>query len=365
MTTDSTRTLVLHERHKALGARMAPFAGYQMPIRYGTIVEEHKAVRTSGGLFDVSHMGQIFVRGSEALKWLDSMVPRDMLDFPLWSAKYTMVLTPEGGIIDDIIVYRLAEDELMACVNASNRQEVFEWFKEHESGDVEVVDDSDSWGLLALQGPKVRALAADWIGDAANLKPFQCAWAELDGAKVLVACTGYTGEDGFEFYIPTGSLEAVWDKAISLGDGAISPVGLGARDTLRLESRFHLHGNEIHKGINPIEAGLGWTIAWDSTGYIGEEALRKIKEQGPSRKLTGVVLPKGGILRAGYPLMIEGEKVGELTSGSVAPSLDGISIGLAYIRADLWREDSAQVEIRGRLLDVQLTRKPFYRRPEA
>lgn len=367
MSADTPRRLPLHDRHLALGARMVPFAGYEMPIRYAAIVDEHHAVRQSAGLFDVSHMGQVWVRGADAVTWLDSMVTRDLKDFPIGSAKYTVMCAPDGGIVDDLIVYRLAGDEVLVCVNAATRAGDVAWLQEHVRGNVEVVDESAAWGQLALQGPKARELAQGWLpAEAFALEAFECTWVDLMGTRVLVARTGYTGEDGYELYVPSEALGEVWDAALGLGEeGDVRPIGLGARDTLRLEARLHLYGSDIHRETNPLEAGLSWTVGWDKTGFVGEERLRAVKESGPSRRLVGLVLPSGGVLRAGYPVLDGDAQVGTLTSGSVAPSLGGVSIGLAYVDARVWKAERLEVEIRGRRLEVEVTRKPFYRRPTA
>ncbi|TVR03218.1 MAG: glycine cleavage system aminomethyltransferase GcvT [Deltaproteobacteria bacterium] len=362
--TSATRRLPLHDRHIALGARLAPFAGYEMPLRYGSTVEEHHATRTGAGLFDVSHMGEVFLRGPGALAALQQLVTNDVARLEDGQALYTVMCSPEGGIIDDLIVYRLADDDWLLCVNAANRDEDVAWIREVVGDAATVADESDEWAQLALQGPLARTIALPLLApDLEDLPTFGVARARLGDHALLVARTGYTGEDGFEFYIPAAAAEPVLDRLLEAGEAhGITPVGLAARDTLRLEARLLLHGNDISRETNPVEAGLSWVVRMDKGPFIGRDALERIREDGVSRRLRGFVLEERGMLRAGYPLFKGDEQVGSLTSGGIAPSLDGASIGLGYVRVDVASEERLDVEIRGRRLPVAVTRKPFYRR---
>lgn len=361
--TDSLRPLPLAAQHEALGARFAPFAGYAMPVRYGSIKDEHHAVRQRCGLFDVSHMGEVFVRGTGALAAVDRLITNDATRLVDGQALYTTMCAPDGGIVDDLIVYRLDAETFLICVNAANRHGDFAWITDVIGSDAEVTDESDAFVQLAIQGPAAVEVVCDVAPSAAAIAPFRAAWGPLAGARCLLSRTGYTGEDGFEVYAPVEHAEAVFDALVSAGQRAqMVPVGLGARDTLRLEARLMLYGNDITRETNPLEAGLGWVVKFGSSDFVGRDALEQVAAAGPTRRLRGLFLEAPGVLRAGYPLFAGEAQVGALTSGGIAPTLDDQSIGLAYIDRPHDEADRLEVEIRGRRLPVRVTKAPFYKR---
>lgn len=362
---DDAKKLPLHDAHARAGARFAPFAGYQMPVRYTTIKEEHHAVRNGVGLFDVSHMGEVFVRGAEAIAAVDRLVSNDCTKLVDGKALYTVMCRPDGGIVDDLIVYRLAADEVLICVNAANRAKDFDWIVSNIQGGVEVTDESDSFIQLAVQGPKAEAVMRAVAGDiAGELGTYWAAPAVVAGHDVLLARTGYTGEDGFEVYGPADHAEAIFDAIAAAGaEHDMAMCGLGARDTLRMEARYALYGNDIDDDTNPLEAGLGWIVKLDAGDFIGRDALLAVKEAGVTRRLRGLVLEGKGVLRRGYDVYAGDKQIGTTTSGGIAPTLDGISIGLAYLAVDHANDETVEVEIRGRRIPARVTRKPFYTRP--
>lgn len=357
------RRLPLHDRHVAAGARMMPFAGYEMPVRYSTIKEEHHAVRRGVGLFDVSHMGEVFVRGPGAIAAVDRLVTNNVAGLVDGKALYTVMCREDGSIIDDLIVYRLAADEVLICVNASNRAKDYDWIASHIGDAATVTDESDAYVQLAVQGPLAEAVVTEVVGrDAADIGTYWARWFEIDGARVLVARTGYTGEDGFELYGPADGAAALFDKVMAAGaPHGIQLCGLGARDTLRLEAKYPLYGNDISDETNPIEAGLSWVVKLDAADFIGRDAIVAIKQAGTTRRLRGLVLEGKGVLRSGYPVYFGDREVGVTTSGGVAPTLDA-SIALAYISVPECKEKRLEVEIRGRRVSVRVTTKPFYQR---
>ena len=358
-----TRQLPLHAQHVAAGARMMPFAGYSMPVRYSTIKAEHHAVRNAVGLFDVSHMGEVFVRGPGAIDAVDRIVTNDVTALVDGKALYTVMCRDDGSIIDDLIVYRLGEEEVLICVNASNREKDFAWIAEKIGDAARVTDESDDWVQLAVQGPLACEVVCAVVGAEAEAIGTYCArWMDVAGARTLVARTGYTGEDGFELYAPAESAVSLFDAVMAAGaPHGIVLAGLGARDTLRLEAKYPLYGNDISDETNPIEAGLSWVVKLDAGDFIGKETLARIKADGPTRRLRGLVLEGRGVLRAGYDVFAGDKKVGTTTSGGVAPTLDA-SIALAYISVPECKEKKLEVEIRGKRLPVRVTRKPFYTR---
>lgn len=357
------RRLPLHDRHVAAGARMMPFAGYEMPVRYSTIKAEHHAVRTGVGLFDVSHMGEVFVRGAGAIAAVDRLVTNDVSALVDGKALYTVMCREDGSIIDDLIVYRLAADEVLICVNASNRAKDFAWISGHIGDAADVTDESDDYVQLAVQGPSAEAVLREVVGEVASeIGTYWARWCELFGARVLLARTGYTGEDGFELYTPSEIALELFDAVMAAGEAHdIQLCGLGARDTLRLEAKYPLYGNDISDETNPVEAGLSWVVKLTAGDFIGRDAIARIKEEGPSRRLRGLVLEGKGVLRAGYAVYFGDREVGTTTSGGVAPTLDA-SIALAYISVPECKETRLEVEIRGRRVPVKVTRKPFYQR---
>jgi aminomethyltransferase len=341
------RRTPLHDRHVALGARMVPFAGWEMPVQYEGVIPEHRAVRTDAGVFDVSHMGELEVEGPTARDLLQGTLSNDVDKLAPGQAQYTLLTTESGGIIDDLIVYRLGEHRYLLVVNASNRDAVYGWLKEHELRGSDVRDVSDEYGLLAVQGP--RALERLGLEPA---KPFTWAMGELDGIEVMVNRTGYTGEEGVELGCMDDDAPALWDAILARG---VTPCGLGARDTLRLEVCFPLHGNDIDTEHDAISAGLGWACALE-TEFTGVERLREIKEQGPEHKLVPFVMTERAIPRQG--MGIEGG--GVVTSGSLSPMLD-VGIGLGYVpAAQSKRGTELVIDVRGRPRKAEVVKKPIY-----
>ena len=337
----------LYERHVAAGARLVPFAGWEMPVQYDGVVAEHRTVRTDCGVFDVSHMGEFHVEGPSAEAMLQGLLSNDIGKVEVGQAQYTLLTNEAGGIVDDLIVYRLGRCEYLLVVNASNREGDFAWLKERESRGAEARDASDEYAMLAVQGP--RALERLGLGEAPS---FTFAMQELDGVECLVARTGYTGEPGVELICHADDAVALWDAVA--GRGAV-PCGLGARDTLRLEMCYPLHGNDITPETDAISAGLGWACALE-TEFAGAEELRRIKAEGPARKLAPFVMEDKAVPRQGMPV----EGGGEVTSGTHSPMLD-VGIGLGYVPAaqtavGTWLE----IDVRGKDRRARVVKKPIY-----
>jgi aminomethyltransferase len=341
----------LHERHVAAGARMVPFAGWDMPVQYEGVIQEHRAVRTDAGVFDVSHMGEIEVEGPRAHDLLQSLLSNDLDRIGVGAAQYTLLTNEHGGIIDDLIVYRLDEFRYLLIVNAANREADYEWLKNREHRGSDVRDVSDEYALLAVQGP--RAIERLGLPPA---KSFTFEMADIEGIEVMVNRTGYTGEDGCELMAMADDAVALWDAVLARG---VVPCGLGARDTLRLEVCFPLHGNDITPDTDPISAGLGWACALD-TDFTGVGELRRIKEEGPVRKLVAFVMSERAIPRQGMPI----EGGGEVTSGTHSPMLDH-GIGLGYVPAELADpRTELTIDVRGRPRRAEVVKKPIYKRKE-
>jgi aminomethyltransferase len=341
----------LHDRHVAAGARMVPFAGWEMPVQYEGVIQEHRAVRADSGVFDVSHMGEVEVEGPRAHDLLQSLLSNDLDRIGVGAAQYTLLTNDHAGIIDDLIVYTLDEFRYLLIVNASNREADYAWLKNREHRGSDVRDVSDEYALLAVQGP--RAIERLGLPPA---KFFTFDMAEIDGIEVMVNRTGYTGEDGCELMAMADDAVALWDAVLARG---VVPCGLGARDTLRLEVCFPLHGNDITPDTDPISAGLGWACALD-TNFTGAEELRRIKEEGPARKLVAFVMSESGIPRQGMPI----EGGGEVTSGTHSPMLDR-GIGLGYVPAELAAPGSElMIDVRGRPRRAEVVKKPIYKRKE-
>ncbi len=341
----------LYDRHVALGARLVPFAGWEMPVQYEGVIPEHRAVRTDAGAFDVSHMGELVVEGTGAREFLQSVLSNDVERLEPGLAQYTLLTNEQGGIVDDLIVYELAPERFLLIVNASNREADFAWLREHELDDAEVRDVSDEYALIAVQGPR----ALERLGLPAA-PAFTFAEGEIDGVACTVNRTGYTGEEGVELLVATDAAGELWDRVLERG---VVPCGLGARDTLRLEVCYPLHGNDITPETDAISAGLGWVCALD-TGFTGADELRRIKEAGPERKLSAFVMEEAGIPRQGMPI-VEG---GEVTSGSHSPMLER-GIGLGYVPAELARpETELTIDVRGRNRRARVVKKPIYSREE-
>jgi aminomethyltransferase len=351
----------LHDVHVRSGARMVEFAGWDMPVQYEGILAEHAAVRTRAGLFDVSHMGEVVFRGPKALEALNRVFTNDLGKVADGQAQYGCLCRESGGIVDDVVVYRRASDDLLVCVNASNRQKDFEWLAAHAGG-ADVRNESDDWAQLALQGPKAADLLQRLTKvNLSALRTYRFSSGEVAGVPCLVARTGYTGEDGFELFCPPDRAAGLWESLIEAGkpEGLV-PTGLGARDSLRLEMAYRLYGSDMDDSTTPLEAGLGWVVKLDKGDFVGRDALVKQREQGLQRKLVGFQLTDVGIARHGYPVVQDGRKVGEVTSGTKSPSL-GTSVGLAYVPPALAAEGAEfGVDIRGRAARGRVVKTPFY-----
>ena len=337
----------LHDRHVALGARLVPFAGWEMPVQYEGVIPEHRAVRGDCGVFDVSHMGEFEIEGPRATELLQATLSNDLDKIGPGQAQYTLLTNDRGGIIDDLIVYRLDEFRYLLIVNAANCEADFGWLKEREIRGSDVRDASDEYALLAVQGP--RALERLGLNDAA---PFTFEMGEVAGIEVMVNRTGYTGEQGVELMVMADDAVALWDAVVERG---ATPCGLGARDTLRLEVCYPLHGNDIGPDTDAISAGLGWVCALD-TEFTGVEELRRIKEDGPARKLVAFVMKDPGIPRQGMAI----EEGGEVTSGSHSPMLDR-GIGMGYVDAEHAEPGTTlTIDVRGKPRHAELVKKPIY-----
>ncbi len=351
----------LHDVHVRAGARMVEFAGWEMPVQYAGILAEHEAVRKRAGLFDVSHMGEVVFRGPRALEALSRVFTNDLSKTVDGQAQYGCLCRDSGGIVDDVVVYRRAADDLLVCVNAANRRKDFEWLAAHAGG-ADVKSESDDWAQLAFQGPlAAQVLQRLTKVNLSAVKTYRFSSGEVAGVPCIVARTGYTGEDGFELFCPPARAPGLWDAIIDAGrPEKVEPAGLGARDSLRLEMAYRLYGSDMDDSTTPLEAGLAWVVKLDKGDFVGRAALVKQKEAGLTRKLVGFLLTDPGIARHGYPVLQEGRKVGEVTSGTKSPSL-GTSIGLAYVPTALAAEGSTfAVEIRGRAAAARVVKTPFY-----
>jgi glycine cleavage system T protein (aminomethyltransferase) len=345
------RRTPLYERHRALNARMVPFAGWEMPVQYEGVIPEHRAVRTDAGVFDVSHMGELEVEGPRAHELLQSLLSNDLDKVEPGGAQYTLLTNERGGIVDDLIAYRLEPGRYLLVVNASNREADFEWLKEREIPGSDVRDVSDEFGLIAVQGPRsIERLGLD------EAPSFTFSMEELDGIEVMVNRTGYTGEKGVELMVPADDAGELWDRVLERG---VVPAGLGARDTLRLEVCFPLHGNDIGPDTDAISAGLGWVSALDKD-FTGADELRRIKEEGPERRLVAFEMDESGIPRQG--MAIAGG--GEVTSGTHSPMLDK-GIGMGYVpTAQAEPGTELTIDVRGRDRTARVVTKPIYKRQE-
>jgi aminomethyltransferase len=357
----------LNDRHVALGARMIDFAGWLMPVQYAGILDEHRAVRERAGLFDLSHMGELFLEGPEAGAALSFALVTNPPALANGRAHYSMIVAPDGGIIDDLIVYRLAADRFLVVANAGNARTVSDALAERITGFKAVVDDrSLATALVAIQGPRsVEIMRPLTDVDLDALRYYAIAEGNVAGVPGLVARTGYTGEDGFEVFVDTGRAIELWDAMMAAGAGAgLAPIGLGARDTLRLEAGMPLYGNELDRSTNPFEANLGRVVKLEKPGdFIGRAALEKVARDGVARRLVGLVMRGRGIARHGYPVHAGPRATGVVTSGTQSPSL-GEAIAMAYVAtADADPGTMVDVEIRGQRVPAEVVALPFYQRP--
>ena len=352
----------LHSRHRALGAKMTDFHGWDMPLYYTSILEEHQAVRNALGLFDISHMGQVIVTGPDACRTLNHLMVSDISQVGEGRACYTLMLNPEGGILDDLIIYRLGEEDYLVIVNCGNRTSDVEWLHAHKQGQTTITNISEGRAILAVQGPRAEGLVGRLADRGVTaIGYFRFAHGAVAGVPALISRSGYTGEDGFELYVPAAETARLWQALLDAGaaDG-VAPIGLGARDTLRLEMRYTLYGNDIDQTTNPLEAGLGWAVKPAKGEFIGRDAIERVRAEGPRRRLVGLEMADRSIARHEYAVVKDGRHIGVITSGSYGPSVDR-SIALAYIEpAHAAVGTELAVEIRGQARAGRVVRTPFY-----
>ena len=358
----------LNARHRSLGARMVEFGGWDMPVEYSGIVQEHLAVRTAAGLFDVSHMGQIEIAGRDALAAVQHITCNDASRLSVNQAHYSALTTPAGTFVDDVLTYKLTDEHFMLVVNASNIIKDFKWITEQIAGvgDAVAVNTSSRYALIAIQGPAARdilqPLTAVPLGD---IKYYWFTTGEVANVKVTISRTGYTGEDGFEVFVPPASAERVWDAILAAGkDKGLIPAGLGARDTLRLEAAMRLYGNDMDETTTVVEADLNWIVGWKKDEFIGADVLKRQKAEGAPRKLVGFEVLDRAIARHGYGVLLDGAPVGVVTSGTQTPFLKK-AIGMAYLPADRAAVGTEfEIDVRGRRVKAQVVPMPFYKRPK-
>jgi aminomethyltransferase len=356
------RRTPLFDKHVELGAKIVPFAGYEMPIQYEGIVAEHRAVRGRAGLFDLSHMGEFFFKGRGAGATLDRLVSSDIAGLAVGQARYGLLTNERGTIVDDVIVYRISDGEYMVVVNAANIAKDRAHVLAQLNDDVALDDRSYATALVAIQGPRAAdILAGQTDADVRSLPSFGVTQGRVAGARATLARTGYTGEDGFEVFVANADAAKVWDALLAAGSAVgIKPIGLGARDTLRLEARFSLYGNDIDETTDPIEAGLGWTCKLDKE-FTGRDAIAAKKAEGPKRKIAGLVID-GGVARHGHEVTQDGTVVGQVTSGTYGPTVEK-NIALAYVPTPLSKVGTALgVRIRGKDVPATVVKTPFYSR---
>ncbi|MFB5678682.1 glycine cleavage system aminomethyltransferase GcvT [Paenibacillus terreus] len=348
------------------GVRCIDFGGWELPVQFSGIQKEHEAVRERAGLFDVSHMGEFNVTGAEAESFLQRVTTNDVSRLEDGQAQYTLMCYPDGGVVDDLLVYKRGRHSYMLVVNASNIEKDWEWLLQHKPADVQMENVSDQTALLALQGPAAAEILSGAVdSDVTSLGPFRFVQhASLFGASsALISRTGYTGEDGFEIYCRAEDAPLIWQGLMKAGEAhGLVPAGLGARDTLRFEAKLPLYGQELSPTISPLEAGLGFFVKLDKGAFIGQEALLAQKEQGPSRKLVGLEMVDRGIPRSHYPVFAESEQIGEVTTGTQSPTLKR-NLGLALIDSRFAQLGTqVEVEIRGKRLKAEVIKAPFYKR---
>jgi len=359
----STRKTPLHDRHVEAGGRMVEFAGFHMPVQYTGIIEEHMHVRSKVGVFDVSHMGEVFVEGPAALAALNRLVTNDLESIADGQALYTAMCLPTGGIIDDLVIYRFSPEKLLVVCNASNVAKDFAWIAEHLEGDATATDRSAGYAQLAVQGPHAEALLQPMCDEElVGLRRYWFAEDTIGGIPAIIARTGYTGEDGFELYVAAERGPALWDLLFEAGQGLLAPIGLGARDTLRLEMKYALYGNDIDETTTPLEAGLSWICKLKKTGgFIGQSALLAQKAAGIPRRLVAFRMEgRGAPARHGYEVVDDNDQpVGFVTSGTRSPSL-GTNIGMAYVPSGMHKAGTTlRIRIRKKVAEATVVKPPF------
>lgn len=355
----------LFDVHEKLGAKIVDFAGYQMPVQYSSIINEHKAVRNSVGVFDVSHMGEIFVRGEKALNFVQHITVNDASKLVPGKVQYSSMCYKDGGIVDDLLVYKISDEEYLLVVNASNKDKDFEWMKENNGFNVNLDDESDEYSLLAVQGPNSQKVVQKICDAEINMEYYNFIKANCAGIETIVSRTGYTGELGYELYFKgnENDAEKIWNALFDAGNEFdIQPVGLGARDSLRLEMGYCLYGNDIDQTTNPLEAGLGWITKLKKDDFIAKDVLVKVKEDGLKRKLVPMVTDEKAFPRHGYDITVNGEVVGQITSGTVSPILEK-PIAMGYVRSEFAKEnETVNFLIRGKEIPAKIIKLPFVKK---
>lgn len=356
----------LYPLYAKYGAKTIDFGGWDLPVQFSSIMEEHEAVRNRVGLFDVSHMGEVTITGKDALKLIQYLVTNDASKIEIGQAIYSPMCYPDGGIVDDLLIYRTGEEDYLLVVNASNTDKDVEWIEKHREGDVEVTNISGETAQIAIQGPHaekvLQKLTSQNLSEIGFFRFKEN--VEISGVKALVSRSGYTGEDGFEIYCSPEDVTVLWEKLLEAGEPeGIQPCGLGARDTLRFEAKLPLYGQELSPEISPLEAGLGlWVKVDKESDFIGKEFLKNQKQNGVPRKIVGIEMIDRGIPRHGYSVFVESELVGEVTTGTQSPTLKK-NVGLVLLKSDYAKEgQEVSVEIRGKLLKAIVVKTPFYRR---
>ncbi|HJR58072.1 MAG TPA: glycine cleavage system aminomethyltransferase GcvT [Vicinamibacterales bacterium] len=356
----------LNARHRSLGARMVEFGGWDMPVEYSGIVQEHMAVRTAAGLFDVSHMGQIEIAGKDALKAIQHITSNDAGRLAVNQVQYSAVTTPQGTFVDDVLTYKMNDEHFMLVVNASNIIKDFQWIVKHIAGigDAVAVNTSSRYALIAIQGPAAREVLQTLTGvNLGDIKYYWFTTGEVASVRVTISRTGYTGEDGFEVFVPPASAERVWDAILAAGrTHGIVAAGLGARDTLRLEASMRLYGNDMDETTTVVEADLGWIVGWKKDDFIGADVLKAQKAEGTARKLVGFEVLDRAIARHGHEVYVDGRTAGVVTSGTQTPFLKK-AIGMAYLpTAQSAAGSEFEIDVRGRRVRARVVPMPFYKR---
>lgn len=353
--------------HRALKAKLVDFAGWLMPVQYTGVLDEYHAVRAGVGLFDVSHMGRINIAGDQAENFLQWVSTNDVSRLAVGYAQYSMVCQESGGILDDIFIYKTGQADFLVCVNASNRIKILEWFQKHQQAkfpQAVIRDRSEELAQLAIQGPLSQALLRKVIGATVErLKPRQCLTLDVNGFSGILSRTGYTGEIGYEWYLPAGEAQSAWEQLLKAGEGdLVKPAGLGARDLLRLDVGYLLYGNDMDETTTPLEAGAEWVVAWGKERFQGQPALLKQKEQGLTRRLVGFEMIERGVPRHDMEIVKDGKTVGNVTSGNFSPILQK-GIGLGSLPVALCKEGTlVEIDIRGKHVPAKVVKLPFYKR---
>jgi aminomethyltransferase len=369
MTSDALKKTPLNEAHRALGGRMVDFGGWDMPVQYTAgVIEEHMATRTRSGLFDVSHMGEIWVEGPDAISFVNRLTTNDVLKLVDGQAHYSAMTNDKGGVVDDLLVYRFGQEKLLLVVNAGTTDKDWAWITSNKKDErVELHNASSEYCQIAVQGPDATAIVQNLTEtDLSAIKYYHFTTGRVDGVDAIISRTGYTGEDGFEVYAAADAAEQLWNKILETGnygaDGGIVPCGLAARNTLRLEAAMSLYGHELGDDISPLEAGLGWITKFQKGPFTGSDVIAKQKEEGLTRKIAGFEMTEPGIARDGCDVFIGGEKVGVVTSGSPAPFLKK-NIGLAFLPPQFAIDgQEIKIDVRGRQIAAKVVPTPFYKR---